>query len=186
MIRRSLKDKRISVALFVLVFLVYALTYMTKNCYSAAMASIVSQGIMTKSETGLIAAMFYLIYAPFQIVGGIAADRISAYKLVLLGTLGAGACNLLVYFLSGNYIAMLIIWSINAILQFGIWPAIFKIITSPLLFGVSPIFASYIPFSIADKQLLSKGFICNIRASGTEILASCFFALLNFSFGISL
>jgi OPA family glycerol-3-phosphate transporter-like MFS transporter len=46
--------------------------------------------------------------------------------------LGAGACNLLVYFLSGNYIAMLIIWSINAILQFGIWPAIFKIITSQL------------------------------------------------------
>lgn len=132
MVRKSLKDGRKSLYLFALVFIVYSFIYMTKNCYSAAMASIVSEGIMTKSETGLIAAAFYLVYAPFQIVGGIAADRYSPYKLILFGTLGAGICNLLVYFFSENYIAMLIIWSLNAIIQFGIWPAIFKIITSQL------------------------------------------------------
>ena len=93
---RSLKNERKSICLFLLIFVTYSLIYMTKNCYSAAMASIVSQGIMTKSETGLIAAVFYLIYAPFQIVGGIVADRFSPYLLVLFGTLGAGVCNLLV------------------------------------------------------------------------------------------
>lgn len=129
---RSLKNERKSICLFLLIFVTYSLIYMTKNCYSAAMASIVSQGIMTKSETGLIAAVFYLVYAPFQIVGGIVADRFSPYLLILFGTLGAGACNLLVYFLSENYVAMLIIWSVNAILQFGIWPALFKMITSQL------------------------------------------------------
>ena len=129
---RSLKNERKSICLFLLIFVTYSLIYMTKNCYSAAMASIVSQGIMTKSETGLIAAVFYLIYAPFQIVGGIVADRFSPYLLVMFGTLGAGVCNLLVYFLSDNYVAMLIIWSINAILQFGIWPALFKMNTSQL------------------------------------------------------
>ena len=132
MMGKSLKNARISVVLFVSVFLTYSLIYMTKNCYSAAMASIVSQGIMTKSETGLINAAFYLIYAPFQIVGGIAADRYSPYRLIMIGMLGAGVCNLLVYFLSENYIAMLVIWSVNAIVQFGIWPAVFKIVTSQL------------------------------------------------------
>lgn len=132
MVRKSLVDGRKSIYLFTLVFVVYSLIYMTKNCYSAAMASIVSEGIMTKSETGLIAAAFYLVYAPFQIIGGIAADRHSPHKLILFGTFGAGICNLLVYFFSENYIAMLIIWSLNAIIQFGIWPAIFKIITSQL------------------------------------------------------
>lgn len=129
---RSLKDSKKSIGLLLMLFVMYALIYMTKNCYSAAMASIVSQGIMTKSETGLIAAAFYIVYAPFQIVGGIAADRFSPYKLIMFGMLGGGLCNLLVYFLSGNYVAMLVVWSVNAILQFGIWPSIFKIITSQL------------------------------------------------------
>jgi sugar phosphate permease len=129
---RSLKDSKKSIGLLLMLFVMYALIYMTKNCYSAAMASIVSQGIMTKSETGLIAAAFYIVYAPFQIVGGIAADRFSPYKLIMFGMLGGGLCNLLVYFFSDNYVAMLVIWSVNAILQFGIWPSIFKIITSQL------------------------------------------------------
>ena len=132
MVRKSLRNERKSIILFVLLLIMYSLIYMTKNCYSAAMASIVDQGIMTKSETGLISAAFYLVYAPFQIIGGLAADRYSPHKLIILGTSGAAICNLLVYFFSENYIAMLIIWSLNAAVQFGVWPAIFKITTSQL------------------------------------------------------
>jgi len=128
---RSLVDKRKSIYLFILVFISYSLIYMTKNCYSAAMASIVSEGIMTKSQTGLISAAFYLIYAPFQIVGGIAADKYSPGKLILIGFLGAGIANLLIYFIEG-YVWMIIIWSCNAVVQFGVWPSIFKIVSTEL------------------------------------------------------
>lgn len=131
--RKSLISSRASLCLFLLAFISYALVYMTKNCYSAAMASIVNEGIMTKSQTGLIAAIFYLVYAPFQIVGGIAADRYSPGKLIVIGVFGAGICNLLVYFFSENYIAMMIIWALNAVMQFGIWPSIFKIVTTQLV-----------------------------------------------------
>ena len=158
MVRKSLRDGRKSLYLFVLAFVVYSLIYMTKNCYSAAMASIVDQGIMTKSETGLIAAAFYLVYAPFQIVGGIAADHHSPHKLIIFGTFGAGVCNLLVYFFSENYIAMLIIWSLNAIIQFGIWPAIFKIITSQLKESQRTKAVFYISFSSTLGLILS--YIC--------------------------
>ncbi len=129
--RKYLINHKKSACLFLLVFVSYALIYMTKNCYSAAMASIVDAGVMTKSQTGLIAAAFYLVYAPFQIVGGIAADKFSPSKLIIIGTLGAGVCNLLVYLVEG-YVAMIIIWSLNAVLQFGIWPSIFKIVVSEL------------------------------------------------------
>lgn len=158
MIKKSLRDDKKSVILFILIFVVYALIYLTKNCFSAAMAPIVAEGIMTKSETGLIAAMFYLIYAPFQIVGGFAADRYSPYKLLLWGTLGAGICNLLVYFFSENYIAMLIIWSLNAAIQFGIWPSVFKIITSQLkeVHRVKGVF--YISFTSTAGLVLS--YVC--------------------------
>jgi len=129
--RKCLLDYKKSACLFLLVFVVYSVITMTKNCYSAAMAAIVDAGIMTKSETGLIASAFYLVYAPFQIVGGIAADKYSPAKLILFGMASAGICNLLIYFVEG-YVAMLIIWSINGICQFGIWPSVFKIVASEL------------------------------------------------------
>lgn len=132
MVKKHLQDSRKSVFFFWVVFILYSLIYMTKNCYAAAMASIVSEGIMTKSQTGTISAAFYLFYAPFQIVGGLAADRYSPYKLFLFGTLGGAICNFLVYFFSDNYTAMLILWSLNAIVQFGVWPSVFKIAAAQL------------------------------------------------------
>lgn len=131
MVKRSLRDNKKALLLFALLFISYALIYLTKNCFSAAMAGIVQAGIMTKSETGLLSAMFYLIYAPFQIIGGIAADKISPFKLLVFGFFGAGVCNLLVFFVE-SYVAILIIWSINAAVQFGVWPSIFKIITTEM------------------------------------------------------
>ena len=43
--------------------------------FTSAMAIIVEEGSMTKSQTGLINAMFWLVYAPFQVVGGLAVDK---------------------------------------------------------------------------------------------------------------
>ncbi len=129
--RRYLVDVKLSAILFVVMFAFYSLIYMTKNCYNAAMAAIVAEGIMTKSQTGLINAAFFLVYAPLQIVGGIAADRYSPHKLIAIGTFGAGIANLLIYF-TQNYVAMIIIWSLNAAVQFGVWPAVFKIISTEL------------------------------------------------------
>ena len=126
--RKYLVDKKLSLVLFAVVFLTYSLVYMTKNCYSAAMAAIVAEGIMTKSQTGLISAAFYIVYAPFQIVGGFAADKYPPHRLILIGTMSAGIANLLIYFFTQSYVAMLIIWSLNALAQFGIWPSIFKIV----------------------------------------------------------
>ena len=47
----------------------YSIVYMTKNCFNAALADIVNEGILTKSQTGSITAAFYIVYAPLQIVG---------------------------------------------------------------------------------------------------------------------
>ena len=60
---------------FVFIFLLYAVVYMTKNMFTSAMAIIVEEGFMTKSQTGLINAIFWIVYAPFQIIGGFAVDR---------------------------------------------------------------------------------------------------------------
>ena len=152
---KHLTDHKKSIMLFLVTFILYALVYMTKNCYSAAMASIVDAGIMTKSQTGLIAAVFYLVYAPFQIVGGIAADKHSPLKLITIGVVGAGIANLLIYLFNSNYIAMMVIWACNAVVQFGVWPSVFRIIATQLAEEHRSKAIVYISLSSVSGLLLS-------------------------------
>ena len=125
------ENKKISMRFFWLIWAIYTVTYMTKNCFSAAMASIVFEGVMTKSQTGLITAIFYIVYAPLQIVGGIAADRYDPERLVKIGLIGGCIANLIIFF-NQNYYLVLIVWALNAVVQFGIWPSIFKIMSAQL------------------------------------------------------
>ena len=129
--QRYLESVKLSAILFVFLFLLYAVVYMTKNMFTSAMAIIVEEGSMTKSQTGLINAMFWLVYAPFQVVGGLAVDKHSPYKLLMIGLIGAVIVNIIIYF-DQDYYVMMAAWIFNAIIQFGIWPGVFKIVSTQL------------------------------------------------------
>ena len=96
------ENRKISRRFFWFMWFMYSVVYMTKNCFSAAMASIVFEGVMTKSQTGLIVSAFNLVYAPLQIAGGGFADKYDPEKLVKLGLIGGGIANLII-FLNQNY-----------------------------------------------------------------------------------
>ena len=125
------ENKHVSRHFFVFLFALYAIVYMTKNCFNAALADIVNEGILTKSQTGSITAAFYIVYAPLQIVGGMAADRFSPHLLIKIGLIGGAVANSVI-FLNQNYYVMLVTWVLNAIIQFALWPSVFKIMTSEL------------------------------------------------------
>lgn len=95
------------------------------------MASIVHEGVLTKSQTGLISAAFYFVYAPLQILGGVFADKYNPAKMIKIGLIGSGIANLVIY-CNQNYYVMLFAWIFNAVIQFALWPALFKIISSQL------------------------------------------------------
>ncbi len=126
-----LENKKESRLFFAFICFLYAVVYMTKNVFNGAMASIVDAGLYTKSQVGLISAMFYVVYGPLQIVGGAFADKYSPEKMIKLGLLG-GAISNAVIFLNQNYYVMLVAWVFNAVVQFSIWPSIFKIVTAQL------------------------------------------------------
>lgn len=129
--QKYLKDEKLSAVLFVFLFLLYAVVYMTKNMFTSAMAIIVEEGFMTKSQTGLINAVFWLVYAPFQVVGGFAVDKFSPYKLIMIGLAGAAIANIVIYF-NQSYYVMMSAWIFNAIIQFGVWPGVFKIVSTQI------------------------------------------------------
>lgn len=127
--RKHLVLESHSILLFFTLFILYAVVYMTKNMFSSALAVIVEQGVMTKSETGFITATYWLVYGFFQIVGGFVTDKYDPHKLVVIGVIGAIISNIIIY-LNQNYYVMLASWSFNAVIQFGVWPGIFKIIST--------------------------------------------------------
>ena len=126
-----LENKGVSRHYFVFIMIMYALVYMTKSCFSGALADIVSEGVMTKSQTGFIIAMFYLVYTPLQIIGGIVADKYSPELMVKIGLVGSAIANAVIFF-NHNYYVMLITWTLNAVVQFALWPSTYKIISSQL------------------------------------------------------
>ena len=122
--------KRLGIVLFSVLILSYTYVCMTKYCFSAAMVFIVDEGYMTNFQTGLISSAFWMVYAISQLFGGAVADRWHPERLVTLGLVSAGAANVAVYLCYENYTLTLIIWMLNALLQFGVWPSVFKIISS--------------------------------------------------------
>lgn len=125
------ENKPASWHFFIFLFALYSIVYMTKNCFNAALADIVNEGILTKSQTGSITAAFYIVYAPLQIVGGMAADRFSPHLLIKIGLIGGAVANSIIFF-NQNYYVMLVTWVLNAVVQFAVWPSVFKIMTSEL------------------------------------------------------
>ncbi len=117
---------------FLCMMLGYITVSMSKATFSSAMVFIVSEGTLTKLETGNITSVFYITYALLQIVGGVAVDRFRPERFLAIGLVGAGLCNLVVVF-TQNYAVLLITWAVNGALQFGIWPAVFKICSTMLV-----------------------------------------------------
>ena len=128
---RYLEGKKACLLLFLLCFTMYSLVYMSKNLFSSAMASIVEAGVMTKGQTGAISAAYWIAYTPFQVVGGFAADRFSPSKLIAIGLGGAALSNLIIS-LNQSYPLVMAVWIFNAIIQFGLWPSTFKIISTQI------------------------------------------------------
>lgn len=162
-VHMHLENKKVSLIFFWIIWLMYTVVYMTKNCYSAAMASIVNEGVLTKSQTGLLTALFYLVYGPLQILGGIFADKYNPERLIKIGLVGAGIANTIIFF-NQNYYVMLVTWTFNAIVQFALYPATFKIVSSQLapgyrmkgvyflsLSGTSGIVLAYLMAAVVSK-----------------------------------
>lgn len=153
-VHMHLESKKVSRNFFWMLWIMYAAVYMTKNCYSAAMASIVNEGILTKTQTGLISAIFYGVYAPLQVLGGVFADKYNPERMIKIGLVGSGVANLIIFF-NQNYYVMLVVWTFNAVIQFALWPSVFKIISSQLEPGYRAKGVYFISFSSTFGLILS-------------------------------
>lgn len=131
MTRYTLEDIKKSRLIVIALWLIYASAYFGRTCYSAAIASIVSDGIYTKSQIGLVGTAFFICYGAGQIVSGIAGDRVNPFAMVLFGAIGSSVCVFSMAF-AKSLVLMAVIWGINGVFQSMLWAPLLRVFSETI------------------------------------------------------
>lgn len=125
---KYLENKRVSLILVIVCFFTYIIIGLTRNAYSAAIVGIISEGYFTKSQAGVIATSFNITYSISQIGGSYFVDKVSPFKIIILGAIVTIFANIAMS-ISPIYWVIFIAHGVCGIAQFGIWPAILRILS---------------------------------------------------------
>ena len=148
------KEEKASILLFAACWLMYAIISMTKNAFGASIASIVGEGIFTKSLAGTINAGYYVFYGGAQLLLVKLVDKVSPVKLINMSFVGA-IISMAGFALAKDFWTMLVLWSAAGLLQFALWPAVIRIIAQYLLPSHRGKAMVYIAFAYCSGTLLN-------------------------------
>ncbi|MBQ6998578.1 MAG: MFS transporter [Clostridia bacterium] len=149
------KKEKMSYLAFAACFIAYVITALSRNTYTAAIAALVEENIISKPNAGTINALFNLFYGTSQIIGGFVSDKISPFKIIIIGLFGSVIANMIMALSQGTFWIMAIGWSISGIALFGMWPSIIRIIFNYITDDFIKKARLFIPHGLAVGTLLS-------------------------------
>ena len=138
----------------VVLCVVYMCISFARANYTASVAYIVGRGIFTKSAAGFISSSFYVFYSIGQIVGGRLVDKFMPKRMVTLGIVGAAVTSMMLCF-STNYTYVLIVWTLNGCMQFGVWPGISRMVAKDLMPQYKEKACLYLSYAVPLGNLIS-------------------------------
>ena len=109
---------------------VYFVSYFSRKDFAAAMAEMISEGVIDKQLGGYISMAMFILYGVGQLVSGFLGDRVRPAHLLTLGLLTTAVSNLLMPLLPGA--AMIPLWGVNGLAQAMLWPPIVRILADTL------------------------------------------------------
>ncbi len=126
-----LSSKRVSRLLLIACFSAYLITSTVKMCVPTVISSMVKEGFLTKSESGLLSGIFYLVYGIGQLVFGKYFNSHAPFVGIKIALLGSSLCCVLMA-MTDNFYLLLLIWSLCALANAGFFPALMKITAAEL------------------------------------------------------
>ncbi|MBX3278469.1 MAG: MFS transporter [Acidobacteria bacterium] len=120
--------RRARLEVFCILFGVYVGYYFCRVTLPVAMPSLESSFSLSKTETGFILSVYYLIYSFAKLINGFLGDRLGGKTMLLVGVFGSVICNLAFSFGEGmNHFAA--VWGLNAYFQSIGWLAMISILS---------------------------------------------------------
>ena len=109
----------------------YAITYIGRLNYSAALPVMIEQGILEKTWGGMIATAYFGAYGVGQLINGCLADHFNPRTQVLVGVSGSAVLNLVMGTVAQPQ-SMLLVWGLNGYAQSLIWAPMFLIVSQSI------------------------------------------------------
>lgn len=126
-----IKKRNTGVILVAVLCVVYFTSYISRLNFSAVMAEIIKEGVLTKTQAGVIGTALFISYGVGQLLSGWLGDRIKPHYIILFGLLLTATCNALMSVVS-IYFLFVFIWGINGFAQAMLWPPMVKIMNENL------------------------------------------------------
>ncbi len=111
---RLYKRGRISVLLSISIG--YAMYYVGRLGLSVIREPLISEGVLTVTQTGMIGGVIYITYGIGKVTNGFMADHADVRKLFALGLIGSGVFNIIMGSMS-VFTMFLLVWGLNGFFQ---------------------------------------------------------------------
>ena len=110
-------------------YLGYAVFYFTRKSFNFAMPDMLADGMLDKSDIGMLWTLFYITYGCSKFFSGIISDRANPRYFMGIGLMATGVINIL-FGLSSALWMFAALWVANAFFQGWGWPPCSKLLTS--------------------------------------------------------
>ncbi|NLN56052.1 MAG: MFS transporter [Clostridiales bacterium] len=150
------KFKKSPYILFALCFTAYAVSYITKLCFSISMAGMIDRGYITLAFGGGIGTGFLFCYGCGQFINGRLGDKINPKYMVGFGLLISALCNFGMAFTENRYL-LLAIWCINGFGCSMLWAPVLRCISEYLPEDVKIKAGTYVSATIPAGTLAAYG-----------------------------
>ena len=123
-------DTKVRARIVTLCSVVYFISYFSRKDFAAAMAAMITDGMLDKMTGGYIGMGMFIAYGVGQLISGYLGDRIKPRTLLLAGVGTTAVCNLLMPFVPA--VMMIPVWTVNGLAQAMLWPPIVRILADTL------------------------------------------------------
>lgn len=111
--------------ILITIFLSYAIFYLTRKNFAAAIPAMISQTPLTAEDFAAMSSMFYILYGSMKFLSGIVVDKVNPKVLTGPALIAVGAINLL-FGASSGVTTFFILYALNAIIQGTSFPPMAK------------------------------------------------------------
>ena len=80
-----IKKRNIGVILVVVLCVVYFTSYISRLNFSAVMAEIIKEDVLTKTQAGVIGTALFISYGVGQLISGWLGDKIKPHFIIFIG-----------------------------------------------------------------------------------------------------
>ena len=109
---RKITDKRQAFFLFVICWMAYFTCYIGRLNYSSAMAAMIEEAVLTKTQAGTISMVYFFVYGSGQLLNGFLGDRLPPGRMIFGGLFLSMICNLLMG-VSGSFGIMAVVLGVG-------------------------------------------------------------------------